>query len=132
TKGAVKLGNVEYYFIIKTDLMGNIIWFRKYNWIDYPYPHSLVVNNQNEIYVAAELIINVGFSHLALSKLDSSGNIILSKYYNPVAWSTPLKIIIDRNGNLILTGRSGLVDPNAWDIFLAKIDTSGTFHWLKT
>jgi hypothetical protein len=133
--GSIKIGSNQYerdYFVLKTDTGGNTIWFKKFNWNYAPFPKTMVFDNANNFYVSAEILDHMGNPQFALQKIDISGNIVWSKIYTPQFEVDPLNMIFEPSGNLILTGRTGAINPSGWDIFLMKIDTNGNFIWAKT
>lgn len=132
--GSIKLPGNMYqnaYFVTKMDLLGNIEWYKYYNWVGAPYPKSFVITNKKELFVSGE-INNLGNVQFALSKIDSSSNLIWSKVYSPFSDVDPLHMIQDTAGNLLFTGHKWISAANGWDIFLMKIDSIGNFKWGKT
>jgi hypothetical protein len=131
--GHIKLpGNLYQpaYFVAKTDLLGNILWYKYYNWAGTPYPKTFVVTQNKELFISGE-INNAGYSQLAMSKIDSTGNLVWSKIYSPYGDIDALNMILDSAGNLILTGHKW-ISNNDWDIFLMKIDSLGNYKWGQT
>ena len=134
SRGAVKLGGGQYencYFIACTDLNGNLNWYKKFNWQGAPFPKTMALSSNKEIFVAAEILPG-GNPQFALSKIDSNGNIVWSKVYDPHYEIDAWNMILDSENNLVITGRTGAINLNAWDIFLMKMDTAGNFLWAKT
>jgi hypothetical protein len=134
SQGYIKLGGGQYqngYFITKTDLTGNILWYKFYNWSGTAFPRTFAVTQKKEIFVSGE-ISSYGYSYLALSKIDSNGTIKWSKIYTPTNDIQPLNMIVDSSNNIILTGHMWASPQHLWDIFLMKIDSSGTFKWAKS
>ncbi len=134
SRGGVKLGGGQYencYFIASTDLNGNLNWYKKFNWQRYPFPKAMTISSNKEIFVAAEILPGGGHQ-FALSKIDSNGNVMWNKVYNPLSSIDAFDMKLDSASNLIITGRTGVINPSCWDIFLMKIDTAGNFIWGKT
>jgi hypothetical protein len=123
--------NVEHdYFIAKLDLTGNIVWHKYFNWAGAPYPKTLLVTPQKEMYVSGTVLYN-GISQMGFSKIDSSGNLLLSKIFNTIGSVEPLDILID-SSNIILTGRTGSYGAGLLDGFIMKLDASANFISAKT
>lgn len=134
SEGYIKMTTTQYqnaYFVTKTDLLGNVIWYNLYNWSGAPYPKTFIVSKNEEIYVSGE-INSFGYNYLALSKIDSSGGLLWSKIYTPTNDIDPLDIMIDSSNNLVLTGHIWISNAKNWDIFLMKMDSAGNFKWGKT
>ncbi|HEX7412487.1 MAG TPA: T9SS type A sorting domain-containing protein [Bacteroidia bacterium] len=133
--GSIKLGASSYqyaYFVTKTDLLGNVQWYKYYSWTDGgPFYQSFIVTKKKELYVSAETN-TLGNEQFAISKIDSMGNLVWSKTYSPYNDIAPLNMLVDSMGNLIITGHMWTSNTNGWDIFLMKTDSLGNFKWGKT
>ena len=132
--GSIKIGTNKHendYFILKTDTSGVINWFKKFNWVGASFPKTFAFDGINNFYVGTE-ISYLGNNQFALQMVDINGSLVWSKIYAPQFEVDPLNMIYEASGNLLLTGRTGAINPSGWDIFLMKIDTNGNFIWAKT
>jgi hypothetical protein len=90
-------------------------------------------------------LANAGGEDVFISKLDASGNFVWAKSMGGTSDERSLGIAVDASGNVLITGFfSGTVDfdPGAGtnnmtsagssDIFVCKLDGSGTLVWART
>jgi hypothetical protein len=108
------------------------------------------VDEAGNIYIAGNIDQNLfwvdnqmeyakgGGRDLFLLKLDSNFNKVWLKTWNNAGAETPIEMVQDFTGDLILygsfserfiLGKDTLESPNASDAFLAKFDTMGNIKW---
>jgi hypothetical protein len=127
-----------YNYIIKIDLVGNLVWERLMPPTGV-YFHSFTESENGEIYVAASENRSDGLQRTAIYKIDATGNILWKKNYKMSAFG------YDRATNIISTGTgSGFfvlgefatAGTNAsqvyTDVWLFEIDHNGNMLWEKT
>lgn len=150
-KGTVTTRN---FFVAKYDSSGNCLWAKT---AGYTSPHSrgwaIVCDSLNNVYVGGNIsgpsnfdsktfgVLNKNLPFLA--KFDPNGNCIwvktLAAQYNGEVYD----LKIGKSGLLYTTGRyTGTLTINgttyagnspSWgDVFIARLDTAGTFQWVKT
>lgn len=85
-------------------------------------------------------LISSGSSDIFIAKLDSSGNYLWAKRAGGIDFDSGIAIAIDSSGNSYVTGSfTGsatfgtltLTGSGVEDIFIAKLDTSGNWLWVK-
>ena len=144
-------------YIGKYSAEGNLIWVRTINGPKYEEPLDMVIDSNNDIYLAGEFAGTVdldpgpgdhtvtgddSYFSMFLLKLDSAGNTIWIESFIGENAFVPSSITLDHDQNLYITGAvSGVVDadPGAGvfmfnevadgDAFVEKFDPSGNFLW---
>ena len=89
-------------------------------------------------------LTSAGGADIFISKLDSSGSFVWAKQMGGTSTDVAYDISVDSAGNILTTGNfNGAVDFNpgvgvfnltsarSADIFISKLDSSGTFVWAK-
>ncbi len=90
-------------------------------------------------------LINAGGRDIFVSKLDSNGNFVWAKGFGSSGDDSAYDIVVDTSGNAYVTGRfkntvdfdpglgvSNLVSAGAYDVFICKLDSSGSLVWAKS
>ena len=131
--------NVSGGFILLTKInnAGTVIWKRFYSrpGIDSgDFPVSMVIDNQNNIYILdASHGYNTGID-LGAVKYDQDGTFKWDYFYTSQggidSYDSPASIFTDSQGNCYLTGFSS----DFWvdSIITIKLNTSGSQQWVKT
>ncbi len=112
-----------------------------------------VVDNSDNVYVlgtfegqqitfGSTTLNNSGQIDIFLVKYDYNGNVIWAKSFGNIGNDTPTAMEIDQNGSLLITGHfssqnltfgsTTLQTNGAKDIFIVKIDNSGSVLWAKS
>lgn len=146
-------------YIQKLDPAGNLIWVKAFNSTNYIVGQSIVCGLQNEVYLTGLFQGTVDFdpgsgvfamssvstSNSYIARLGASGNFKWARQLSG-DFNQPNHITYDPQSALMLTGFfSGTVDfdpgstsqsqsssTGSWDMFIEKLDTSGSFLWIKT
>ena len=161
-------GSISSY-ISKLNVFGNFVWAKKISGGSDSQceVNSIVLDAFDNIYITGKfrdtIDVNPGFGtynlisnwdyNMFITKLDSSGNFLWAKSFGPVYDSIssavgPSKLILDSNGNIIITGYffgkidfnpgigiDSLVSVNSQsvqnNIFILKLNSNGNFIWAK-
>jgi hypothetical protein len=149
-------------FVVKLDSIGNFIWGKSVGGSNIEYPRSLVIDNNNNILLGgyfrqtadfdpSSAIFNLSTGNPGadgfILKLSPDGNFVYAKQIGGVSSVDDdlLGIAIDNQGNLYATGYFNLtcdLDPGpgsftatstgSSDIFIIKLDSTGSFIFAKT
>ena len=149
----------EDIFISKSDALGNFLWVKKIGGGGLDHVNSMILDESGNIYSVGEFngtvdfdpgagnynLTSFGMDDIFISKLDSSGNFIWAKSMGSTDQDEPFSIVLDDLENVYITGDYfGTVDfdPGAgnydltaaggYDVFILKLDASGTFIWAKS
>ncbi|MBT8328004.1 MAG: SBBP repeat-containing protein, partial [Bacteroidia bacterium] len=154
TSSLTSNGNYD-IFIQKLDTGGNLLWAKSVGGTSGDYGHSIVTDDNNNVYVTGRFkgtvdfnpgagVYNLGGSggdHVFVLKLAPNGDFVWAKKMGGSLSDQGRCITYDGYGNIITTGYfNGTVDfdPNAgttnlvsygYDVFIQKMDTSGNFNW---
>lgn len=127
------------FFLLKTDTLGNIIWFKQY-----PQPIDAVTVRElsnGDIMVAGSFAYAFQFIQPIALRFDSSGNLIWAKIYIYAVGmfdnqNSTLEFIHDfGNGNILLAGRSdysGIASLGFMDSYVLMVNNAGDIGWSKT
>lgn len=154
--GQFNITPVDFYdiYISKLDPNGNLIWVKSIGSDNMDAPTSVALDSDNNIYFTGYsygyIDVDPGPSSTFVTsdffvvKLTPEGEFVWVQTFNGAGTNSCGDMVIDDEDNLILTGvLDGTVDfdpgPNAYelskngpvDIFICKIDSSGTFQWAK-
>ena len=146
-------------FLSKFDTNGNFLWARTWGGTGDDCGEALAVDGSGNVYVTGYFSATVDFDpgsgvdtrvssgdrDAFLSKLDTNGTYLWAKTWGGTGDDRAESIYLDGAGSLYLTGMySGSIDFNpgsgvdfhtsngATDVFLSKLDTSGTYLWART
>ena len=140
-------------FITKLDSSGNWLWAKKAGGKGYDKGHGIAVDAGNNSYVTgifegsatfgSTTLINKSSEYyydIFIAKLDSSGNWLWAKNAGGTGTDWGHGISVDASGNSYVTGyfdsdatfgSTTLTNNGGYDIFVAKLDSSGNWLWAK-
>ena len=145
-------------FVCKLDPSGNFIWAKKMGGTSWDQAYSIAVDNSGNVYTTGFFSETVDFDpgpgtfnlssngsyDIFISKLDSAGDLVWAKGIGGTQHDQANSISVDAFENVYTTGRfENTVDFDPGistftlnstgdsDIFLSKLDASGSFSWAK-
>ena len=145
-------------FVQKIDDSGNLLWVKQMGGPDYDYGCSITIDASGNVYTTGWFggtvdfdpgtginnLISNGGADIFIQKLDASGNLLWVKQMGGNGADYAPSITTDTLGNVYTTGGfQGIVDFNpgtgvynltsngSWDIFIQKLDASGSLLWVK-
>lgn len=118
--------------IIKYNAQGVQQWVRIYYNGNGGVPNSMVVDNNENVYIAGISVYNNAPEDFVILKYDSIGILQWEKIYDGPAhnFDGAFDIKIGKFGNVYATGSSDSIPLNR-DIFTLKYNSSGNFQWQK-
>ncbi len=147
-------------FILKMDVLGNSIWVKQIEGVDYKYSGGLSADAQGNVYTTGSFASTVNFDQgisPATSKTSNGGtDIFIAKYKNTgnLSWVNQIgsfgfdigiTVSLDQSGNIIASGSySATADFDAGpgvqnlnsngsrDIYITKLDSSGNLIWANS
>ncbi len=138
-------------FVAKLDSNGNWLWAKKAGGTSNDEGYGIAVDACGNSYVtgyfcnsatfgSTTLICN-GYYDIFIAKLDSSGNWLWAKNAGGLGGDWGNGIAVDASGNSYVTGcfdsttatfgSTDLTNNGGYDIFIAKLDSSGNWLWAK-
>ena len=111
------VGNLEDYFLVKTDSSGNMLWNKTYGGSDRDYAYSVVEASDGGFAL-------VGYSSFSnsvfwLVKTDSSGNMEWNKNYGESLGWDGYPVIATSDGGFALVGSNAGISPDG-DFWLIR------------
>jgi hypothetical protein len=151
-------GNFD-VFVHKMDASGNLIWIKSFGSIDEDQASCITVDGSGNIYTTGAFSGTVdfdpgpGITNLTSSgnldvfvhKMDASGNLLWARTFGNSLVQKGFSIAVDESGNVYTAGNfAGTIDLNpgagttnltsngGYDIFIQKMDATGSFLWGKS
>jgi hypothetical protein len=145
-------------FLSKFDSAGSFIWAKTWGGDGQDSARGVAVDGSGNAYVTGDFEEIVDFdpgpgvdNHTSngnddvfLSKFDSSGNFLWAKTWGGIDYDYGCCVAVDGSGNAYVTGvfqdivdfdpGSGVdnhTSNGAFDVFLSKFDSSGTYFWVR-
>ncbi|MCE3227530.1 MAG: hypothetical protein K0S32_2081 [Bacteroidetes bacterium] len=151
-------GNAFDAFIAKLNTAGNLIWVKQMGGANNDRGSCIATDASGNIYSAGMFGITADFDpgpssfpltssgilDIYISKLDASGNFVWAKQMGGAAYDEPTDLKTDGSGNILLSGNfegTADLDPGAGtsnftslglsDVFVSKLNSSGSLAWTK-
>jgi hypothetical protein len=138
-------------FVVKFDAAGKHLWSKRFgDAADHQEAAGVAVDAQGSVFVTGSFLGTIDFgggalttaggSDIFLVKLDAGGSYQWAKRYGDAADQRATSVAVDVGGNVLITGGiAGVVDFGGGmlagfggqDVFLTKLDTSGSYVWAK-
>ena len=128
-------------FLAKYDSSGNQVWLRQFGTPAQDDGTAVAVDASGNIYATGYTTgvlagsANAGGDDAYLVKYDSSGNVLWARQFGSSGDDDAMGLAVDASGNALVTGGTsgdlgGTGNAGAFDVFLAKYDSSGAQTWL--
>jgi len=144
-------------FILKLDSGGNFIWAKSMGGISTDNGYS--ITSDGNLYLTGSFkdtvdfdpgvgifnLISNGNNDVFIQKLDANGNFIWAKSFGAASGEAGFSIALDDSANVYVTGVFqsivdfdpgvgifNLTSNGSTDIFIQKLDSSGTFVWARS
>ena len=119
--------------IIKTDANGELLWQRVVGGTSIDYATGMVQVSNGDYFVSGTTeSFGSGGEDVILIKLDSSGNLLWQKTYGDTGNDFSNGVAIANDGNIVMAGGTGNYGIGQENVYILKVDTSGTILWEKT
>ena len=120
-------------YILKTDQSGNLLWERSIGGGGTEIARDVVELADGSLIVAGYSEKSTGDNYnVMVLRIDSSGEYVWSKTYGEDGPEIARSVILNKEGQLILTGDTGSTTTGNRDILLMCINTDGDKIWEKT
>ncbi len=134
-------GNPGNMFLMKLNPWGYLIWNKTFSTTGFQESFSITVDGDNNIFAIGYLWgnfygnINAGNEDGFIMKLNSSGDILLTKLIGTPQNERITSVKTDADNNIYLTGSAngtlGLQNFGGYDIFIAKYNNNLEQQWIK-
>jgi hypothetical protein len=145
-------------FISKLDANGNHIWVGKFGGTNNVRSNALALDGSGYLYIAGEFeggadfdpgvtgyfAFSAGALDAFITKLDTAGKFVWVKKMGGLSNDQPYSIVLDKTGNMHLAGTFygttqlnpgfgtyNLTSAGGKDIFIVKLDNTGSFLWAR-
>lgn len=128
-------GSDCFFWLVKTDLSGNIEWNKTYGLPTTSGAYSAIqTNDDGYIMVGSEICSNQTNTVALMMKINSSGIVEWSKTYAPSGsgWAYVSSVVQMSDGGYALAGTANPTDQMAQDYCFIKTDTNGKAEWNQT
>ena len=146
-------------YILKLDPMGEYIWSRTFGGYNGDHCYSIATDALGNVYSTGSFsetvdfdpsmyafnLTAVGLSDIFLLKYTPAGNLVWAKQMGGQGYDTAFRLLMDSTGHFCVTGRyestmdaapdTSIVEITSQggeDLFITKLDTSGTLLWAKS
>ncbi|MDD4309684.1 MAG: SBBP repeat-containing protein [Candidatus Cloacimonetes bacterium] len=137
-------------FITKLDNSGNYLWVKQAGGVDREKGASIAIDSCGNCYVTGSFrgpatfggitLTSNGYTAMFIAKLDTYGNWLWAKQADETNGDEGYNITTDSNENCYVTGvfsgtatfgSTTLISSGWKDVFVAKLDTNGSWLWVK-
>ncbi len=145
-------------YILKQDANGNTLWAKKFGSTTADYAGGVAIDNSGNVIVTGSFagtvdfdpsaaifnMTSAGSTDICVLKLDVNGNFIWARAMGGTSTDYGLSVTVTSAGDVYTTGQfNGAADfdpsilnfnlnaVSASDIFISKLDASGSFIWAK-
>jgi len=149
---------LEDAFVTKMDKFGNLIWAKNFGGASNDRAHGVITDQNGDIYVMGVfhgttdldpgvgqfMVTSEGLADGYIIKLSANGDFVWATTFGDDVHDIPRAITIDSLDNIFLTGHftntvdfmpgPGIYDltsEGAQDVFVLKLDSAGSFIWVK-
>lgn len=146
-------------FVQKLDASGNFIWAKAFGGTSDDYGTSVVTDAANNVYITGHfsetvdfdpgagttILTSAGYTDNFVQKLDSSGDLVWVKHVGGTGFDSSTSIHLDELGNVYTAGQfwgtvdfdpgagtTNLTSNGSGDVYIQKLNTSGSFVWAKS
>jgi uncharacterized delta-60 repeat protein len=126
------------FFLNVTEIMaaGDRLWVKRYGYMyaGPDYARGMVIDKNDNVIVVGQSLGNAStYFDFAVVKYNAAGNQLWTRRYSgPGGYDEPFAIAVDRQGNIVVTGKSfGTRGVGLPDILTVKYDAAGKFLWAK-
>ncbi|MGE5461997.1 MAG: SBBP repeat-containing protein, partial [Syntrophothermus sp.] len=145
-------------FVSRLDGSGNFVWAKRMGGTGVDFPDMLVRDASGSLYITGSFqntadfdpgagtfnLTSAGADDIFVSRLDDSGNLVWAKGMGSPQFDTGTAVALGLDGNVYLAGEfqgtvdfdpgpgiSSLTSAGGMDIFMSKLNASGSFVWAK-
>jgi len=149
--GNVTSAGTNDIFVLKLNSSGTFQWVNTYGGTSFDLGYDITVDSSGNSYIIGYFqgtvdfgggnVTSAGSYDIFVLKLNSSGTFQWVNTYGGTSGDIGIGITVDSSGNSYITGYfSGTVDfgggnvtsAGSLDIFVLKLNSSGTFQWVNT
>ncbi len=119
-------------FVIKYNSSGDFVWNYTQDVNGYESGEGIVIDKEDNIYVAGIVESVIFYVDFELLKFNSSGALIFTQTWGDTDTDWAYDIAIDNEGDIYITGSTHIPDLEKTDLCLIKLNKSGSLNWSST
>ena len=120
-------------FLIKADSTGNIIWSKTYGGADNDYAHDVQQTlDGGYIITGYTWSFSSGSGDIYVIKTDNNGDLLWANAYGGTGYDLGYTVIQTSDGGYTVAGYTDSFGAGNEDVYLIRIDGSGSLLWSKT
>ncbi|MGL4596123.1 MAG: hypothetical protein ACRCYO_01265, partial [Bacteroidia bacterium] len=117
-------------FLVRTDALGNLIWFKTYGDSGYDIAYSCAPTNNGGFIIAGLTERNSAFNYEAfLICTDANGDTLWTKTYGGPSIDHAVSVIQTSDHGFIFSGKCMSFGAGISDVWIMKTDSIGTPQW---
>jgi len=121
------------FWLVKTDMAGNMEWNWTYGGTGYDYASSLAQTSDGGYALAGDThSFGAGDADFWLIKTDASGNMEWNRTYGEANADSAHSLVLTSDGGFALAGETDSFGAGGFDFWLVKTDGSGNIEWSRT
>jgi len=121
------------FWLVKTDVSGNMQWNKTYGGAGDDEARSLVQTSDGGYALAGYTkSFGAGYSDFWLVKTDMNGNMEWNKTYGGIFEDVAVSMVQTNDGGYALTGTTNSFGTTMYDFWLVKTDANGNMQWNET
>jgi arginine repressor len=124
-------GNNDIY-VVKLDSSGNVVWTKTIGGSGDDGANSIIQSSDGAYVIAGHTNSFSSSYDFYVVKIDSSGNVLWTKTIGGNLYDQAHSIIQSSDGGYIVVGITQSFGAGGYDVYVAKIDSSGNVLWTKT
>lgn len=129
--GSTKSYGASHYdvMLLKVDSLGNEEWHKTYGGVNADCGYAIVATSDGGYAIAGYTASYGSGTDIWLIKVDSSGNVEWNKTYGGGGIEYGYDMIATSDGGFAIVGRTNSYGAGGFDVWLVKVDASGTLEW---
>ena len=121
------------FWLVRTDINGNILWNQTFGGIEGEHAHSLIETSDGGFAITGYTSsIGAGGSDFWLVKTDSFGFMEWNQTYGGASNEIANSLVESEDGGLVIAGYTTSFGAGNMDMWLVKTDENGDMEWNKT